>query len=394
MVVAAGIYILKYFTLDAYEQAPLEELGVAYQLGLDFFLNYDYLNFFLNILRNYAGTILIAGLAVIFFIRRNWWIPLIVFAGGVLGYFFLVFIRYSHFTPDQYEPFERYLFPIPLIVFGVYFVMLEIPFMEKRRKINLGILTLIGIYHLTMLLDYGLFVKRRYDLFQTAIDNSYQYEQDKVAIYADNYYGSERIGHDWTMMVESILLTARKGSAMTKQVFVKESVTDENLKQVTFNNYIHSPAPFITIEKEKLNSNYFALEKNPLLIANTDGRQADFPEEFFGNIKIKIGGPERMAVNSEVLIPVIVYNRNDTPLYSGIWTQDIPFLTYHWRRDNINIVWDGLRTTIMSDVVKSLQQNIRVKAPKDPGNYTLVVDIVYEGRKWAEIKSLRNIEVY
>ncbi len=48
----------------------------------------------------------------------------------------------------------------------------------------------------------------------------------------------------------------------------------------------------------------------------------------------------------------------------------------------------------MSDVVKSLQQNIRVKAPKDPGNYTLVVDIVYEGRKWAEIKSLRNIEVY
>ena len=48
--------------------------------------------------------------------------------------------------------------------------------------------------------------------------------------------------------------------------------------------------------------------------------------------------------------------------------------------------WDGLRTPIAMDVKRTNFQLVNIKSPQEAGDYYLIPDIVYEGKRWAQIK--------
>lgn len=66
-------------------------------------------------------------------------------------------------------------------------------------------------------------------------------------------------------------------------------------------------------------------------------------------------------------------------------------LSYHWYRNDGEVyVFDGLRTSL-SSIVHIDKDNIlslRIKNPKEPGQYFLAVTLVWEGKFWFENKGL------
>lgn len=56
--------------------------------------------------------------------------------------------------------------------------------------------------------------------------------------------------------------------------------------------------------------------------------------------------------------------------------------TYHWFPPVGPVaVWDGVRTKLPEDIAKSksIDVPLLVKAPAEPGKYSLVIDLVKEG---------------
>ncbi|OIQ07956.1 immune inhibitor A precursor [Moorella thermoacetica] len=71
-------------------------------------------------------------------------------------------------------------------------------------------------------------------------------------------------------------------------------------------------------------------------------------------------------------------------------------LSYHWKdASGKDVVWDGLRTALPSDIVPGQQISLlaTVKAPESAGNYKLVWDMVHEGITWFSWQGVATKEV-
>jgi hypothetical protein len=104
-------------------------------------------------------------------------------------------------------------------------------------------------------------------------------------------------------------------------------------------------------------------------------------------IQVK-GAQRKMKVNEQILLPVSIWN-NGVAAIPAEGKPDgslIVLATYHWFRQNepTPVVWDGLRTKLPEDIGKgkSIDVQLALKAPVEPGRYTLVIDLVQEGALW------------
>jgi len=60
-------------------------------------------------------------------------------------------------------------------------------------------------------------------------------------------------------------------------------------------------------------------------------------------------------------------------------------ISYHWSdAAGKTVIWDGLRTPLAADVAPGASANVTLKVgtPRDPGTYTLTIDLVREGIGW------------
>jgi hypothetical protein len=98
--------------------------------------------------------------------------------------------------------------------------------------------------------------------------------------------------------------------------------------------------------------------------------------------------PANLGVCQSLIVPVTVTNRS--PLTWQINGLKPYSLSYHWldASDNI-IVFEGMRTALPKDVSPgdSLTIPAAVRAPANPGKYSLVWDMVQEDVSWFSLKS-------
>jgi hypothetical protein len=82
-------------------------------------------------------------------------------------------------------------------------------------------------------------------------------------------------------------------------------------------------------------------------------------------------------------VPVVLKNSG-----AAIWNAAAPNninVSYHWTDAAGKVViWDGLRTPLAANVNPGASANVNLKvgAPRDPGTYTLTIDLVREGIGW------------
>ncbi|HVS03010.1 MAG TPA: hypothetical protein VMT16_09590 [Thermoanaerobaculia bacterium] len=93
--------------------------------------------------------------------------------------------------------------------------------------------------------------------------------------------------------------------------------------------------------------------------------------------------PDRVEAGATFSVPVRVRNGS-----AATWPADPPVkvqLAYHWRRPGGEyVVFDGLRTPLPGPVGpgERLETTMTVEAPREPGTYQLVLDLVLEHIAW------------
>jgi hypothetical protein len=92
-----------------------------------------------------------------------------------------------------------------------------------------------------------------------------------------------------------------------------------------------------------------------------------------------------------VWIPVKVVNTGDTPLYSGK-NNNVCF-SYFWIAEKNVLNWNEIRTPLQADIIKTLNQHIKVAIPRKKGRFQLKVDLISDD-KWFGIRSQENVLVY
>ncbi|OIR10715.1 hypothetical protein GALL_74850 [mine drainage metagenome] len=106
------------------------------------------------------------------------------------------------------------------------------------------------------------------------------------------------------------------------------------------------------------------------------------------NVRIQVKGELRkLKINEQVVLPISIFNNGVESIpsqsKSGRWLK--VYATYHWlKASGETAVWDGIRTELPADIKrgKSIDVALIVKAPSEPGKYSLVIDLVQEGVQW------------
>lgn len=99
-------------------------------------------------------------------------------------------------------------------------------------------------------------------------------------------------------------------------------------------------------------------------------------------------GLRKLKINEQVTFNINVRN-NGKGIIPALGKSDGSsyrvFMAYHWLKTNDeNYVWDGIRTPLLQDIEPDKSSDIPMvlRAPDQPGEYFLVIDLVQEGVVW------------
>jgi hypothetical protein len=289
----------------------------------------------------------------------------------VISYVALVIQKFGFLYPETYEPFERYLFIVPLVVLTVL-----IPQLKQASNLQISILRICLIVHFVMFINYSFEVQERYSIFNNAILNSYQFEECKVAYRKENYHlefiSNRDNGHDWIQTSESLLLSSMRGKDSTKQVFIKEILPDDFYTKAGLDQFLIYPTGW-TISSDSINDNYFSLPHSAWRIANTDSAQ-EFSMVEMKKIVFSVESPSNLSVtkSSKVQLQINLENSLGRPIFSGI-RKGKSGISYNWYNPKTTTFIKGLFTSqLMADFHTTLHQKMMVVTPDETGEYILV----------------------
>lgn len=97
--------------------------------------------------------------------------------------------------------------------------------------------------------------------------------------------------------------------------------------------------------------------------------------------------PKAVTANTDFTVNAAVMNAGDVTIPALGKEGDLlkVGVTYHWRSIDDNVViWDGLVTSLKSDLKKDEEQKVDIatKSPPNPGKYILEIDLVQNSAFW------------
>ena len=375
--------IAHYFVLDNYERNPMQQHDKDYS-PISYLLKFNYARFWSKTIPWYLGTLVLFSFSFFYlFKQRKYRLLASSFLFAAI-YFSLVMYSSSFLYPNTYEPFERYLFLLPVFSSVLFFLSCK----QENVFVRYIVPVVLIIYHLGLNFIYGQFVKGRYAYFEKIISYAQQFPEQKMAIRNSNYYYIKPRGHDWEMPNESLLLSSRQGRENVRQVFIREAFSGEMLSNLQEDQFFYSPS--LPGQMNTTSQKYFPLTPCKIRYANTDSDQSNLPEAFFKNISIECDVPKKLHPGKEISIPVTLRNKNREPLTSGMNTVKVA-ISYLWYKDGNPMPWDSIQSPILVDVYSEVNQEMILRMPKEKGTYELRIDIIFKESKWAGVSSERLI---
>lgn len=383
----AAMVIIRYLQFDEYEKnpdnwPPLKPENI--QLGL--FVEY--------LIKHYLGF-LVVWVTVIFYAYHHLSkFKAVAVSGLVIGFTAFIVYKTGHLFMDNLEPFERYLFPLSVAVgwlFGVWVV-------ERTERI--GRWSVMGILILVLSADSMLLmtirmrsVLAREDRMNVWMTYLHQFPEQKLVQRNDHFY-TRNYGHDWTILNETALVSAYLfGGKHTQQLIPENAVDKKIIVEASEKQAVYFYSQAWLKENKAFNQHYFDFQPGKVRFLNTDSVQSHLPDSFFHAIKIEAQFPYPLWRRMNNYIPILIHNPHATPIFSGHGKEQV-HLSYSWEKDGKTIIRDGERTRLAADVIGSMPQEMKIKPPDQAGHYTLVLDLVYENKKWCGINARYDVKVW
>lgn len=358
-------FVVRWWYMDAYEKAPLQHLSEreSWEAILKKFATPEYC---FDLAKAYAGVFFLFCVILLFSDVKRLLLFRVFVIGFVLSWLIIVLRQYSFLYPQTFEPFERYMFIIPL---GLCLLASQVSFKINHRLIAGFILVII--FHSSTLLRYAQFVKNRYQFLDHALLNIKHTKERKVYIRKANYYPSEELpriyGHDWILGNESLVRSAMDGPTQTCQVFIKELLDEQHLQRLKGTDFL---AYYQDGEDlSKLNPVYFILPSDSWVEANSDGSQMRLSQIKPGEIVGKWDDVEAIQINHERMATVEILNNSGYLFHSGLLDEKL-WITMEWVDSQGKNVPDlDVRNPLMIDLYQYLRQRILIRYPIEKGSY-------------------------
>ncbi|MEZ5173446.1 MAG: hypothetical protein R2850_08040, partial [Bacteroidia bacterium] len=362
---AAGI-ALRYFFLDSYEKDPLSTMnvGLTPAAAVKRFIS---IKAFIELGKCYAGSVFLLLAASIMLFRKQQKLKALLVPAFALAFFGLVAIKFGGLYPETFEPFERYLFILPLLIVVVY---------QSEWATWTGwkqtLLIVFVAWHVFYIHRYSKIVTNRYEVFDNALFNAGQYAEQIVPVRKENYhpeFESNRIqGHDWIMSSESMLLSSIGSPEKARQVYIKEIMPDDFYEVNRTGEYMYYTFGWLAPVAE-INRKYINLGEARWRIANTDSVQ-EYTNESIEQIKFEIVEMPAMKAHEKNILQITLKTTASNPLFSGMKKKrvGIGYLLEH----NGNSETGKFLTPLMFDLVSEVRQRMVVVGPDQPGSYTII----------------------
>jgi hypothetical protein len=349
-IVGAGI---QWLAMDDYDSASME--GRAQEASiLSRFNTFPFKEFFKAGIKDFAGEWSLILLMTAGLIYKRSYLAAAYLVGSVTVFTGLIIYKFGDLYPNTYEPFERYLFPLAAFIAFAFFTYL--PIVTIRTKSVL--IAFIALYHFVILTHYGHVVTKRYNQFELAINYAAANNIPKLSFRSENYY-IEPLGHNWTMVNESVLLSAASNKGNVSQIFIHEYFSQQELDSVRPNQLFCYPAVWCRTFVSDLNPNYFRMKEGAIQMANTDSIQLNRGEAWFKRLQVSFGKRIGNYPGSYTYIPITITNPNTEPLTSGKRLESIWIYT-SWT-DSKGEKRHHCESPVFADVHQQLTQYVRMK---------------------------------
>ncbi len=352
--------LVRYFTTDEYDKKQLE---VEHQASLS-----EIANHFFNssstwsLLQVFVGLLLILLLSVFILFKYEKKLIAIYSIGVFCSLVGLVIYKYSHLFPDTMEPFERYLFPVSIFVSLLFYVSSF--HMNKWAAVLVGA---VIVYQSVQLFNYGQKVKDRNFQLCSLIEYGQQHHYSKLTVKYQNFNPS-RLGHDWIMTTESLLLSRIVGNKKNVQVSVYESVDGSVLNSMLANQFVYFP--WWCMNVNTLNPEYYNVYEQPLRLVNSSSDSATLLKIDSSQIKVELFSDCFDSGKRNVKVKASLINKGPAVLYSGSDGNGAR-LEYFWMQNSKEIVLAGSVPLLADLLPGSLKQIILLDTPPMRGIYDL-----------------------
>lgn len=336
-------------------------------------------------LKYYAEVIVALVIVLATFIKRREWFRLVLVAGTFGAYMFLV---NSANTIEHSRYMEQVMFPFVPIVF----IPLIYGFPEKGKQglLNISVLAVSGLiaYRLIVIYNGSEIFMQRVQQMEQLIHAARQKGGSKFVV-SENAIDHGYTQCNWSYPIETLLLSAIDGNDIAVTLVPESDMNFEgNSVKIKADQFLFRRWE---IKDEKwLNQRYFHLDIGGYrsLSAPTPNTEVQPAGE---NFKIEIKSKNFYRSMDTVWIPIHIYNKTGSPLFTG--GKNKIQLSYFWIKNADVLNWDELRTPVQADINTDLEQDIRIAIPAEKGRLQLKVDILAND-KWIGVNSLREILVY
>lgn len=377
----------KYFVMCDYETNKLAwQFNYAENEQYLLFRNPSYYMTIGMFMLHYYFEILIAFIIVIFMlVNRKQWFRLALVAGTFLTYLFLVNSA-NTLVPSSYM--EQVMFPfVPLVFIPLIY---GFPLIGRQGLLNISILMVSALiaYRLVVIYSGSEVFMKRVSQMEQLIETARQKGGSKFIVskdIADHDYTL----FNWSYPIETMLLSAIDGNDQSITIVPDDDFnTDKINEKIAANQFIYRKLELRNYNW--LNKKYFHFDIGPYRTLNDSTPNTNILYTA-NNLRITIGSKKMYQAMDTVWIPVKIINQGKIPVYSG--KNNTMFLSYFWIANNDVLNWTEIRTPLQSDIISTMQQDIKVAIPRKKGRMQLKVDLIANDN-WLGISSQNDVMVY
>jgi hypothetical protein len=369
--------VVRYFFLDSYEKDPLSTMhvGLSPSAAIKRFIA---IKTFIELGKCYAGSLFLLFASSFMLFRKKQVLKALLIPGFAVVYFALVAIKFGGLYPETFEPFERYLFILPLLVVVVY--QSEWATWKDWKQ---ALIIVFVVWHVFYIHRYSKIVTNRYDVFENALFNASQFSEEIIPIRKENYhpeFESNRIqGHDWIMSSESMLLSSLKGPEHARQVYIKDILPDSFYTTNRTGEYMYYTFGWMAPVAE-INRKYIDLGKASWRIANTDSLQ-EYRNDWLEQISFEVLETRSLRTNEKNVLTVRLKTLPEMPLYSGMKKRKVG-LAYQLEQNGLK-QHGKFTSPLMCDLLKEIRQRMIVVGPENAGTYTFIPgwELIEDGQR-------------
>lgn len=380
---------LELLTLSSYEQANMNSSFHDDATFLNLFNTAYLLKLGILFITYYPEILIFNATSIVFLLVKNRWETLVIFVGANVT--LLLAINNKANAIEFIRYFESMYYPLVVLsVFTILFTFYKS--LSNRYLVGASALLICSmIIRLVWISEYGFTLKER-NLYISGMVDQLQEKSvnDKFVIEKANVTKSNDL-INWALPIEAMLYSSFDGPSASISLLTSDQL-EYNAKDKLLDSTNFMLRQDEVMFLKDLNEDYFSLSKNIYYKLNSNKNLAAL-NGISPEVKVYFESESlTMSQGDSSYFTVVIENNSELLLPSSV--KEKIYLSYHiYDEDNNAVIWDGERSPLEIDVSSTYYQKVLVKSPKSKGTFTIVPDIVVEGKQWFELNSNSKLVV-